>query len=69
MQNKTGFEKGKTTLSKCGYIMLDRGFGRLRRGHGLEIGDSAETGDCGKNEVLIRVILSSATIRDQKGDK
>lgn len=41
------------------------------------IGDSAEAGDCGKNEVLIRVILSSVIIRDpdnglirdQKGDK
>lgn len=57
--------------------MLDRGFGRLRRGHGLGIGDSSEAGDFGKNEVLIRVILSSVIIRDpdsvfirdQKGDK
>ena len=39
-QNKTGFEKGKATLSKSEYIMLDRGFGRLRGLRGLEIADS-----------------------------
>ena len=93
-QNKTGVEKGKATLSECGYIIFVRWkllgsrmkqitrIARIKdcrwsRRHGLGIGDSAEVGDCGKNEVLIRVILSSVIIRDpdsvfirdQKGDK
>lgn len=30
MQNKTEFEKGKTTLSKSGYITLPKGVARVR---------------------------------------